>query len=382
MAQIQTYSFTQLVQQWVTAAQSAAKSLLDFSVGSVLLAAAEACSGLLLWLQGLALTILGLTRFATSFGADADSWGADFNFARLPAVAATGNVTFSRASPSSQAVIPAGTNGAVVQTGDGTQGFIVTVDTTNPAYSASLGGYVLPISTSSVTVPVQAQVAGAGGNVQANTITTIVNAIPGVDSVTNSATFTTGVNAESDTAYKARFPLFLAGLASADLAAIESAIANVQQGIRYLPIENVDWPGLGTDNGNFVIVADTGVAGSLPANVQTLLQNAINAARAFGIRFQVAATSAVTVNVVMSITTAAGYTHGSVVQQVEAALAAAINALPLTTTLLPLTQLASIAYGVAGVTNVPLGSITINGVAADLALTQGQGALAGTMNVS
>src|SRR6185312_6354663 len=175
---LQVYSFNQLVSNIATAIQASAAAALNFTAGSVLRAIAEAISGVVLWLQAIILQLLTLTRAATSSGSDLDSWGADYGFARLAADAATGQVTFSRFTPAIQAVVPIG---ATVQTTDGTQAFSVTLDTTNGAYSATLGGYVLPVSTSSVGVPVQAAVAGSGGNVQAATIAVLTTPIPGVD---------------------------------------------------------------------------------------------------------------------------------------------------------------------------------------------------------
>src|SRR5579875_264527 len=108
MASISSLSFQQIVQNFTAAAQAAAKVLLDFTVGSIDLALAEATAAVALWLQALALQVLGLTRAATSNGSDLDSWMADWNFTRLPAVAATGSVTFSRANTAIAATIPLG----------------------------------------------------------------------------------------------------------------------------------------------------------------------------------------------------------------------------------------------------------------------------------
>ena len=62
---------------------------------------------------------------------------ADYRFTRLAAVASSGQVTFARFTPTQKAVVPIG---ATVQSADGTQTFTVTVDTTNSAYNAGLGG--------------------------------------------------------------------------------------------------------------------------------------------------------------------------------------------------------------------------------------------------
>jgi len=106
----------------------------------VLLAIAQATAGALLWLQAIILQLLTVTRAATSVGPDLDSWMADFNFDRLQAVAATGQVTFARFTATQQAVVEIG---VTVQSADGTQNFTVTLDTTNSAYSATLGAMSL-----------------------------------------------------------------------------------------------------------------------------------------------------------------------------------------------------------------------------------------------
>src|SRR5690348_9734731 len=83
---LNTKTFDQLVSSQATAMQASAAQggspkLLDFTVGSVLRAIAEAvASALGLFLQGLVLQVLALTRFATSNDDDADSFAADFGF--------------------------------------------------------------------------------------------------------------------------------------------------------------------------------------------------------------------------------------------------------------------------------------------------------------
>ena len=138
MATINVQTFTQLVQNTAAAVQGACSQFVDFTVGSILLAIAQANAGCLLWLQALCLQVLSQTRAATCIGTDVDSWMADFSFTRLAASSATGYVTVARYSPTLPATVPVG---AVVQTADGSQKFAVGIDTTNGAYSAAAGGY-------------------------------------------------------------------------------------------------------------------------------------------------------------------------------------------------------------------------------------------------
>src|ERR1700733_12620084 len=151
MATLQVYTFSELVSQIATAIQGSASALYNFTVGSTLRAIAEANSAVVLWLQGIILQLLTITRASTSVGSDLDTFMADFGVTREIAVAATGQVTFARFTSTMQGFVPVG---ATVQTVDGTEAFTVIVDTTNSAYSTLLNGYVIAASVSSVSVPV------------------------------------------------------------------------------------------------------------------------------------------------------------------------------------------------------------------------------------
>ncbi len=181
MTTLSFQTFTTLVQNMAAAVQGSARSLVDLTVGSTLRAILEASAGIGLWLQWIILQVMALTRASTSTGADLDTWVADFGLARLPAVAATGEVTLARFSTTLAALIPVG---ASLKSADGTVSFAVTADATHENWSAAQNGYTLAAGTASITVPVQALTAGVTGNVLADTITLIASAIPSVDSVT------------------------------------------------------------------------------------------------------------------------------------------------------------------------------------------------------
>jgi uncharacterized phage protein gp47/JayE len=369
-----TYTFNQIVSNIATAIQASAASALNFTAGSVLRAIAESVSGVVLWLQAIILQTLTLTRAATSQGSDLDTWCADFGFSRLDARAATGQVTFSRFTATQQAVVPVN---AAVQTADSTQKFFVTTDTTNTAYNAGLGGYVLPANTTSVSVPVQAVTPGIAGNVQAASVTVIAKAIPNVDTVTNAAAFLTGLDAESDANFRARFVLYLSSLSKGIKAAIGSAITGVQQGLNYTITENQAYNGTYSP-GYFYVVVDDGT-GAASSTLLASVSAAIEAVRGFTISYGVFAPSSLTANVSMAITHATGFTHATVVGNVGVALTSFLNSLTLGVSV-PYTQLASVAYSVAGVQNVT--SVTLNGGTADLVANQTQRVVAGTMTIS
>lgn len=367
--------FTTIVRNQVTAIQARAAALVDLTIGSLLLSVVEANAGVVQWIQQLIVNLLVTTRAATCSGADLDSWMADFSFTRLSAVQATGLVTFSRFTATNQALIPVGT---VVTTTDGTQQYTVTADTTNPAYSTTLGGYVIAAGTSSVTVPVLANTAGAAGNALAGTVTVISGGISYVDTVTNAAAFANGTDAEGDDDFRARFVLWVASLSKATKAAIGYAIASMQQGVTYSLVENQDYSG-NTLYGYFYAVVDDG-SGSPSSTFLNSAAIAIEAVRPFCGRYGVFGPSLLSANVGMVITTDSTVTHSDVVAQVNAAIQSYISSLSLGQ-LLSYSKLISIAYGVtSAITNVT--SVTLNGGTADMAANPKQVIRPGTISVA
>lgn len=375
MANITTQDFTTLVRNQVTAIQGGAKVLVDLTVGSILRAVVEANAAVVLWLQGLILQVLAMTRAATSNNADLDSWMADFGLVRIAAVAASGQVTFSRFTPTQQAVIPIGTT---VQTGDGSQQFAVILDAGNPAYNPSLGGYVLAAGVSSISVKVSASTSGSGGNVSAGQINTLMQAVPGVDTVSNAAAFTNGADAEKDAAFRMRFIAYLASLSKATKAAILYSIFSLKQGVISLLVENQLYNG-STQNGYFYAVIDDGT-GNPGSTFLSTAANAIDAVRPFTVSFGVFGPVVVTANVGMTLTTAAGYDHNAVIALVAAALQNYINSLQLGQSL-TYSRLAQVAYDASpGVTNVT--SVTLNGSTADIVATVQQVIKAGVLTIA
>lgn len=372
---ITTKSFTVLVRDIVTAIQGAATGLVDLTVGSVLRAVTEAHATVTLWLQGLILQLLATTRAATSNGDDLHSWMLDFGVTPLPAIAASGLVTFARFTPTAQAVVPVG---ATVLTSDGTQAYTVDLDTTNAAYSAALAGYALAAGVASIAVSVTAVTAGIAGNAVAGQVALINQPIPGVDTVSNPAGFTNGLDAESDTALRARFILYLASLSKATAAAVGSAIASLEQGLTYSLTENVNYAGV-AQLGYFFVVVDDGT-GAPPSSLLSTVYNAIDAVRATTIGFGVFAPVKITANITMTITTATGYAHAATAALVSAALSSYVNALTIDGDL-TFSRLTKIAYDASpGVTNVT--GVTLNGATADLVASKLQVIKTGTVSVA
>ena len=372
---LNTKNQTTVIQDIVAGIQSATATFQDLTVGSILRAVSESVSGVVMFLQALIVQLLSTTRASTATSTDLDSWVGDYGVTRLAATKATGLVTFSRFTATNQAVVPVG---AQVQSTDGTQTFTVTLNTANAAYNATLGGYVAAATASSVTVPVQAATAGAGGNVGVGALTVIIQPISFIDTASNAASFVNGADAESDAALRLRFIAYVASLSKATKGAIAYAITSIQPGMSYAIGENLLYNGT-AQMGNFYVVVDDGT-GVPSSNLLTLVGTAIDAVRPISSTFSVNAPVVVTANVAMTITTSAGYIHSAVVTLVTNAITNYINSLTLGQTL-TFTRLSQVAYDASpGVTNVS--GATLNGAALDITTTAAQVIKAGTVVVS
>jgi len=373
--QLSLQTFTSLVQGMAAAVQAAAAQLLDLTVGSTLRAILEATASLALWMQWLILQVLQMTRAATSNGADLDSWMADFSLTRLPASPASGTVTFSRFNSSVPALVPVG---ALARTTDGTQTFAVTEDATAPGWNQAQNGYVIGIGVANLDVPVVAQTAGIGGNVQAAAITVLASALSGIDSVLNAAPFANGMNAESDSALRLRFQSFMASLSRATLAAVGYALTTVQQGLSYTIQENQN-PSGAFQLGNFIIVVDDG--SGYPSNaLLSMVQQAVEVIRPVGSTFAVFAPTVTQVNVSLTITATNGANVILLTPQIVNAIGAYMNALPVGAPL-PATMIALITYTACpNISNVT--SILLNGQASDIVVQLSGVIKTGTVVVS
>jgi uncharacterized phage protein gp47/JayE len=375
MPNVTSKSFTQLVADMATAVQGKAAALIDFAIGSILRSIVESVAAVAVWLEGLILLLLQTTRASTSGGSDLDTWMGDYGITRLSAVAATGQCTFARFTTTMQAVIPVGT---LVQTSDGSQQFKVIADSSNAAYSSTLGGYVIAAGTGSISAPVQAVVAGSAGNAAAGSITVIAQAIQYVDTVTNSLNFTNGLDAETDAALRARFVAYIASLSKATKTAIGEAVLSLQQGVSYSLTENFAYNGT-QQLGYFYVVADDG-SGSPGSTFLSSVSNAIDAVRPLTSTFGVFAPVTETASVVMTATIAPGYDPVATKALIKTAVQSFLAGLTLGVNL-PYSRLAQVAYDASqGVSNIT--GLTLNGGTSDLTVTAQQRVIAGTVTVN
>jgi uncharacterized phage protein gp47/JayE len=363
-------STQQLLTGYAAAVQASASVALSFVLGSIELARANAVAAITMWLQSLVMQVLALTRAGTSVGTDLDSWLADFAITkRLPAVAATGSVTFARYTSTAQAVVPVG---GAVQTADGTQQFTVIADTAQTAYSATLGGYVLAAGVASITATVQAVNTGTQGNINASTLTQIASSMP-VDTVNNASPFTSGVNAETDPAALTRFQLALLGLRDGTLTSVSAAIQSLQLGLQYSIVANQTFAGV-TQNGFFYVVISP-----YTSPLHDSVYSAVDAVRALTETFAVYAATPSAVGVSVTVTASAGYTHTAVAAAVQTAIQNFITSIPLGSGL-AWSKIYSVIWGVAGVSDATL--LLVNGGTADIVGVSTTALTAGTITVS
>ncbi|WP_024517084.1 baseplate J/gp47 family protein [Bradyrhizobium sp. Tv2a-2] len=415
MATLPTQSFQTIVTNTVSGIQGRSSKLINFAIGSTLRAIAEGFAGVFLWFQGMVLQLLAACRLSTASGVDVDTFTADFMptvgisngvaSPRLGPQFASGQVTFARftAAPTtcfipaasavdaSGSITNAGTNNATtMKSSDGSQSFVVMADTTNPNYSATLGGYTLASSVASITVAAQAQFPGSAGNVVAGAIAVMTSPITGIDTVNNVAAFTNGADQESDSALKRRFAAYILGLSRGDYYGLNASIEGASVTVQWTLTEFYNYDG-SYHPAYFFVVADDG-SGNPSAAFLDVIRTAAEAVRPLGNQCTVFPPVIMTANVSMTITSAPGYTHTVVVAQVAALIATNINSLGLGNSL-PWSQLAAWAYSVPGVTGVS--GVLLNGAggdAASLATTKktqdGQGTISyatiksGTMTIA
>ena len=353
--QLPLQDFTALVRLQAAAATNAARTLIDFSVGSVLRALVEANASVGLWMQWLIVEVLSTTRAATSKGADLDSWVADFGLARLPAVAAQGQARFGRVTAGLATVVPVG---ALVRTGVGTDAQAFTV-VANPGYAGwTGGGYALPAAAADVVVPIQAVVAGRAGNIQAGVLQVLSTAIPGVDAVSNDAPASGGLDAETDDALRVRFGAFIDSRSRATELAVSFAIQSVQQGLQFLIAERVDTAGVARA-GHFTVVLDDGSGAPSDALLEAV-GAVIEAVRPVGGTYSVRRPALLAANVALHVSGPADAAAAA-----QAALGAYIAGLPMGGWLV-LSRVIQVVHD-ADARVASVSGVTLNGVAADLA---------------
>ena len=353
--QLPTLTFSEFVSNLIAAWAANTGATPNLSSGDPLLAIFQAWSGQAVFLENVAAQLAALTRAQTSTGANLDTWMAQFNFSRVPATYAQGSVTLSvNSAHSTDTPISLGT---LVQNTAGTIQYQLIADNTQAAYSSGTQNYILPAGQLSITATAQSLQAGSAYNVQANQLTQFTNSVAGIDNVTNPQPILNGTNAQSDPAFRQAFVMYLLGLREATLPAIESAITEVQSNIQYVIVENETIAGQ-TQYGYFYVTI-----WPYSNTLQAEVYNAIAAAAALGVQFNVYGASVEYVSVTVTIEVASGNTPATVQAAVQTALSDYLANLQLGETLY-WSYLYDVIYGVAGVLNAY--DLLVNGATSDI----------------
>jgi hypothetical protein len=384
--QLSLQTKSQIVATMTAAIQGAAATggfTISLNPGSAMLAFVNACAGTYLWLQWLATQVLSAARLATCSGSDCDLFCADFGFKCISGTAASGQVTFARYSTGQQAIIPVG---SMLKTTDGTQSFELVADTTQAAYLATAYGYIIPPGVVSITATVQNSMVGVAGNIIAGALGLVTSNIPYVDTVTNTAAFSNGLNAESDTAFKFRFSLFLTSLAKATPIALQSAVLGVAQNLTCAVLSGLQTVGGPFAPGYGVIAVDDGSGATPSATLAAIATAATGPSMlALGAVCTVMQAPVIPADVALTISCTTAVQKSAALPLVTAAVSAYIAGLPVSTLDVPApltySALFKIAYSAsANVTNVT--GVSLNGGTADIGGVAGTVVRAGSVAVS
>ena len=310
-----------------------------------------------------------------------------FDFSLLPAVATSGEVTFSASvAPASPVVIPAGTQVATVETATESEVVYETQSETT-----------LPAGNTDVNARVVCTTSGPGGNTGANTITVLKTSIPGIDSVANAAPLTNGAEQETEDARRLRFLEYVAALSRATEGAIVYGAKTAQltdaNGVvteRVTQAKEVDptaapWGAVAC----FVYNGTGATSSQLVARAQEIIDGyeasdgtLVDGYKAAGVVCTVVAVTEVSVNVTVALTLFPGYDATTVQGHVEGVIGAYLGSLGIGETFV-FHELVERVMGVAGVRNVafttPTGDIeaqyvpaaTFNGAGLDDATSGG-----------
>ncbi len=374
MSSFNPLSFAQIVDNEVAAVEASSSVLYNFNSGSTLNAILQANAGNSLWLQGLVAYLLSIARLATCTGINVDTFINDFGYTRTQPTAATGAVTFSRASPTTNAVIPASNVypgspvAAVVSSSTSQQLYFVTINTANIYWNATQNAYILPSGIGSYDFPVEAVTAGNVGNAQINQINTLYTSIAGIDTVSNAAALDNGTNLATDDETKTGFILYLASLFRATLQAIEYAIQIVPGVVRYNVVENETYPSGSPSSmpGFFYAIVDDGT-GSPPGSLITNVTASIENYRGLTIAYSVYEPSVTNVTIAVTVEVPSTYSSMIVTANIKNALVTYINELDIGDTLF-YTRLVQIMYD-SDPNIIDISGYTLNSGTSDLAGT-------------
>lgn len=225
--------------------------------------------------------------FQTASGTDLDRLAVDrFNVPRKEAAAAVGSIRFSRPTT--------GAGNVFIATGTRVASSTITFKTT---VDATLTGLT-------IDVPIAATTVGANTNVDAGTITNLIDSLtdPTV-TVSNPLPTAGGADIETDSAYRLRLSNFILTLAKGTLSALTAAALAVP-GVAVATAEDVLNPGAVPSGVARVFIADAN--GNSNQQLEDLVRAALDSVRAGGMQVSVAGAVVTFVQIALHVTFAAG----------------------------------------------------------------------------
>lgn len=243
--------FTAMLAKVVT--RTALSDVVDTSVIKHLLAAAARQDDEQYFQMTLLLDLFSIDR---AVGDDLDERAKDIQpgtVRRRQAVAATGQVVFSRVGTAGTVVIPAGTK---VKTADGKVFTTTAAATITPTSPQQIGGH--GIGRDAGPVGAVADVAGAAGNVATGTVIKFDAKPAGVDEVTNLTPFQNGLDRETDDEFRARLKRFIASLPRSTVEAIETGVLGLKDTVSGGTVLFIKVVEDVVDRGEFTVYIDDG----------------------------------------------------------------------------------------------------------------------------
>lgn len=265
---------------------------------------------------------------ATATGEYLDAHAAQRGLSRKNATAATGEVTFTTdAEEHGDILIPEGTQ---VCTIDDQLRFVIDSDT------------VLSASAQSVNADAHAAQAGAAYNIIAGKIGILVTPIPGISTVSNSAGFTGGSDAESDELLRERIIDSYRNIANGANAAYYRSVALSVDGV-YAASAVGCARGVGT-----VDVYASARGAALSADKIAEIQSLLDEKREVNVDVRAVAATALNVNLYIRLVVLEGYDFDTVAANVHTAVEDYVNGLGIGTDL-RLSKIGEVIYHIEGV---------------------------------
>lgn len=300
----------------------------------------------------------------TTYGPYLDMRAREYGLIRKVAVKSTDALTFT--GPVGTLIIA----GTVASTGGNTPVYFITdADAT--------------VTVGAVTVAATAQVAGASGNVGANTVTTLMGDLVGIVTVTNASAFEGGVDAETDASLLARY---------LERARKPATSGNANQYRQWaLEIPGVSdakvypiWDGPGTVK--VVLLDDNKTApdSAIITAVQTYIDPTQDGrgmgAAPIGAITTVAGAVEIPINIAVTVTLAPGATTAQVKALIQTGVGIYLKTLAFTDPIVRITRIANVILDIPPV--IDYATLTTNGGTGNIAIADGEVAVLGTVVVS